>query len=213
MSLDSFVPYTTFGEYYHICEFIQVDNLQMQDLADSIGGRDDEETAKAIFNVICREITYPLDLLGQPSTAHKVYLFPKFFFFLFHYVFGLQYSWRLPNQTWTTKTGFCACTANLCTTLLRIKGIKAWTRLGAVLDTKTKNLLGFHAWTEIELAKNRYLLETTVHPDAPPFIHVEDAYGGRLDVTYDPFAIYNEESFEEDEEKLKKYADLVKRYV
>jgi len=213
VDLDAIVSYTTYGEYNHITEYIQTRNLQMRDLAASIQGKDELETVKAILASQCREIRYPLDFLGRPSTAHKVYLFPKYVFFVHHYTYGLPYMWRMPNQIWTSRWAFCAGSSNLMTTLLRIKGIDAWTRLGAVLDTETGQLLGFHAWTEAEVFGPHFLLEGTVHPEPPPLVPVEDAYGGALDITYDPFAIYDESFFDKDEEKLKKYSKLVKRFV
>ena len=113
-------------------------------------------------------------------------------------------------QTATIGKGICFDSACLCTTLLRIKQIPAWTVLGAVLRTKSKRFLGLHAWTETIMENGtQVVIETTVHPHPPELIKTSQIYNGRLPITYDPFAWFNESEWKEDKEKVALYEGMI----
>jgi hypothetical protein len=86
--------------------------------------------------------------------------------------------------------------------------------LGAIIDSKTKKILGFHAWVVARKSDGKQcLLETTVHPVTPPLIPVEDAYEGRLKITYDPILWFNEAEYQEDPKKVKKYERILEQEI
>ena len=94
----------------------------------------------------------------------------------------------------------------VCTTLLRIKNVKAWTVIGVVLRTRGKKILGPHAWTEAVRGNTEHIvLETTVHPEPAKTVLAKDIYNGDYPVTYDPIAWFNEAKYMEDKAKADKY--------
>ena len=146
-----------FGDRYRVTEFVQPNNYAVQEALKSLPG---PPGIIPLVNFIRDEFKYPLDSGGNPSTDghflryHKRTFPPEFQFNVSRY-----YIWAFPAEVLISKIGYCAETANLATSLLRAKGIDAWTGLGEVRKTDD-TLLGYHAWTIIE---NRYLLETTIH--------------------------------------------------
>ena len=87
--------------------------------------------------------------------------------------------------------------------------MKAWTVLGVILKTRTRAVLGFHAWTEAVQAHGQHVvLETTVHPKPAELVAAEKMYLGGLPVTYDPLAWFNEAEYFEDKTKTRKYEEM-----
>ena len=193
----------------YITDFIQVNNPELKCIADSIRAKTVEDMILKVLRFVARSIEYPLDYRGRPTAARHVKVFKWWNGF---YLADLtsEYGWFFPNQTVAVKKGICFDTACLCTTLLRIKGIEAYTVLGAILKSSGKRFLGFHAWTEAVTAKGlKLVLETTVHPKPAKPILAELAYKGKLDIVYDPIAWFNEKKWREDKEKAKFYGEML----
>lgn len=196
-------------EKCYITDFIQVDNPELKRIADSINATSETEVILQVSRFIAKNIEYPLNYRGRPTAARHIKLFKWWNGF---YLADLtsEYGWLFPNQTISLKKGICFDTACLCTTLLRIKNIQAHTVLGAILKTKKKRFLGFHAWTETTTKKGlKLVLETTVHSKAAKPVLADLLYKGKLNITYDPIAWFNEKSFREDPEKARAYEEMV----
>ena len=206
------VNFSLFGEEWLITDYIQVSNPQLRRIARKIKGKNRDEIILKVVEWVAENIEYPLDYRGRPNAAQYA---KKFKWFDGVYLAETpdelrRYGWLFPNQTATIGKGICFDSACLCTTLLRIKQIPAWTVLGAVLRTKSKRFLGLHAWTETIMENGTpVVIETTVHPHPPELIKTSQIYNGRLPITYDPFAWFNESEWKEDKEKVALYEGMI----
>jgi len=200
------VDTTLFGERYDVREFIQVDNPDIMDLANELKAITLEETVDNILSYVAREIRYPFDYKGKPSTAKKIKAF-KWWGTVYLYSDYKEYTWLFPNQTIRVGYGICIDTANLTVSLLRLYKIPAWVVLGSIIRSRDGKFMGFHAWVEYHF-NGCWVYESTVHPE-PLVIPCEKAYNGELDILYDPFAWYNEKSYREDREKVRRYERIV----
>jgi len=195
------------SEKYYITDYIQVGNPELRSIAESISAENEEDLIMQVLSFIAKTIEYPLDYRGRPTAARHVKVF-KWWNGFYLADQNSEYGWLLPNQTVAIKKGICFDTSCLCTTLLRIRGVKAYTVLGAVLKTRRRRFLGFHAWTEATTSiGQRLVLETTVHPKPAKPVPAEQIYGGKLSITYDPIAWFNEQEYHEDIEKAKLYEE------
>ena len=206
------IPIVDFGllnEKCYITQFIQVDNPELRSIAESIKAKTAEEIILQVLRFVAKSIEYPLDYRGRPTAARHIKVF-KWWNGFYLADLNSEYGWLFPNQTIAVKKGICFDTACLCTTLLRIKQVEAYTVLGAILKTEKKHFLGFHAWTEAITPKGlKLLLETTVHPKPAKPVLAELMYKGKLDITYDPIAWFNEKEWREDTEKAKIYEEKI----
>lgn len=205
-----------FGEHYYVTDYIQVNNPQLQEIAAQIQGRNETEIIKKTAEWVARNLEYPLDYKGRPTAAQ---IAKAFRWFGENYLVETpnelrDYGWRFPNQTVTVRKGICFDTACVCTTLLRIKKVEAFTVLGGVLKTKNHKLLGLHSWTEAKTTQGKWVVvETTVHPDPPDLVLCRDLYNSKLPITYDPFAWFNEASYIEDKKKAAMYETLLEEMM
>ena len=196
-------------EEYYITDYIQVDNPRLRRIAASVKAKTVKGVIKQVLKFVAKSIEYPLDYKGRPTAARHVKVF-KWWNGFYLADISSGYGWLFPNQTVSVRKGVCIDTACLCTSLLRIKGVEAYTILGAVLRTRDKRFLGFHAWTEaVDDEGVKLVLETTVHPEPAPPLPAEEIYRGKLNLTYDPIAWFDEEGFREDSEKAKKYEEII----
>jgi len=94
--------------------------------------------------------------------------------------------------------------------LLRILGFDAAVEFGAVLDTKTKTVLGYHAWGRVTLNGDAFIGETTVHPNSPGLTLATDLYppSEKYDIQYERMAWFDETQYVEDEAKIKEYENI-----
>jgi len=150
-----------FGERYLATDFVQVNNVAVIETANSL------DTGNFISDVarwVRDEFYYPLDNSGNPSAQGQLLRHQKSLFSGYHAKKCVYYAWSLPNEILDfAKCGICIDTANLATSILRVKGIDAWVTLGDVRDIKSDTLLGRHAWVTLPYEEENYVLETTIH--------------------------------------------------
>ena len=161
MSQDYEVVDYRWGDKYKATEFIQRDSYEIERVVDSFNAVADKLVEKVVA-FVRDEFVYPL-ISGQPSTDGQFLRFKKS---LFNYYWKkcVYYMWSFPVETLSLfKAGVCIDTANLATSLLRVKQCKAWTCLGEIRRTSTDDLLGYHAWTSVYYKTKPYLNETTIH--------------------------------------------------
>jgi len=204
------IPTVNFGilsEENYVTDYIQVRNPAMERIARRFPSETDR-AIKAVATYIAKKLEYPLDYRGRPTAARNTKVF-KFWNGFYLTDETLDYGWLLPSQAVVVRKGICMDSSCLATTLLRIKNVKAWTVLGVILRTKTRRVLGFHAWTEAVKANGAHVvLETTVHPKPAKLVMAKQIYLGALPVTYDPLAWFNETEYFEDKEKTQKYEEM-----
>jgi hypothetical protein len=195
------------GEEKYVTAYIEVDNVVMRRIARSLpNGKD--RVIRAVAAYIAKSLEYPLDYRGRPTAARNTKLF-KFWNGFYLTDETEDYGWLLPSQTHAVRKGICVDSSCLATTLLRIKNVKAWTVLGVILKTKTRKVLGFHAWTEAVRANAQHIvMETTVHPKPAQLVPAEKIYLAGLPVMYDPLAWFNESEYYEDKEKTRRYEEM-----
>ena len=208
------VSFALLGEIYYVTDYVQVENPHMKAIAEKLNAANIDEAIERVLQVTCGELSYPLNWRGSPAIERHLKIFKWWDGFFLTDEGEKQYGWLLPNQTAITKKGICIDTACFCGTLLRILKVDAYVVLGAIMDSKTKSLLGFHAWVAARKSDGKQvLLETTIHPVTPPLIPVEEAYEGRLKVQYDPILWFNEAEYQEDEKKVQKYERILEQHI
>jgi len=208
------VSFALLGETYYVTDFIQASNPHMKAIAEKLGAENNDDAILKALQVTCGELLYPINWKGSPATERHIQVFKWWDGFYLTDEGEKKYGWLLPNQIAVTRKGICIDSACFCATLLRILKVDAYVVLGAILDAKTKKVLGFHAWVTARRSDGKqYLLETTVHPVTPPLVLIEDAYGGRLKIIYDPIIRFNESEYAEDPEKVEKYERILERHI
>jgi len=187
----------------------------MNAIAEKLQPENLDDAIEKALQVTCGELSYPINWKGSPATERHIKVFKWWDGFFLMDEGEKRYGWLLPNQVAVTKKGICIDSACFCATLLRIMKAEAYVVLGAILDSKRKELLGFHAWVVARKSDGKqYLLETTVHPITPRLVPVEEAYAGRgLKIIYDSVLWFNETEYQEDEEKVKNYERIIERYI
>ena len=188
------------GDKYKAMEFIQRNSYEIEKIIEGFDAGGDELVEKVVA-FIRDEFVYPLTG-GQPSTDAQFLRFHKS---LFDYYWKkcVYYMWSFPVETLALfKAGVCIDTANLATSLLRVKHCKAWTCLGEVRRTSTDDLLGYHAWTSVYYKTKPYLNETTIHQKGANTLVLEaEAYdrtsdsAKRGDIYYIEHGRYNEDKY------------------
>jgi len=208
------VQFALLGETYYVTDYVQVENPHMKAIAENLNAKNIDEAIERVLQVTCGELAYPLNWRAAPAIERHIKIFKWWDGFFLTDEGEKRYGWLLPNQIAVTRKGICIDTACFCGTLLRILKVDAYVVLGAILDARTKKILGFHAWVVARKSDGKqYLLETTVHPVTPPPIPVEDAYKGKLKIIYDPIVWFNETEYHENEEKVKKYERILEQHI
>jgi transglutaminase-like putative cysteine protease len=195
------VDYGLAGETWPITSFIQTYIPSMINLARTIKGETDKEVAQGVLDFIAKNVKYPVNPDGRISTARSTYIFQITGPF-YRYKHEARYGWLLPNQSLRVRSGICYDTSVLATSLLRIRGISAYTAIG-ILQKKGKTVAR-HAWCVARLKDGNYLLETTVS-GGTELIKLELAYHGLGSVTYIEFIGFDEAHYWEKTEELTKY--------
>jgi len=208
------VSFALLGETYYVTDFIQVANPHMKAIAEKLGAENNDDAILKALQVTCGELLYPINWKGSPAIERHVQVFKWWDGFYLTDEGEKKYGWLLPNQIAVTRKGICIDSACFCATLLRILKVDAYVVLGAILEPRTKRILGFHAWVAARKSDGKqYLLETTIHPVTPPLIPVDDVYGGCFKVQYDPILRFNESEYEEDSEKVAKYERVLEEHI
>lgn len=203
--------FSVYGEEYKLTDYIQVENPQLIDLANSIRENSLMDTVKIIAQFVAKKIKYPLNCRGEPNVEQKVSAFKVMTnVYLYETPAKAQaYSWRFPNQTLICGFGACFDSSVVTTTLLRLKGIESKTVLGAIVKSKEDKFLGFHAWTEFNNEKGEVnVIETTSHPNPAEYMSADSVYNGRLQLKYCPIIRFDEREVEQDDDLYKKYGSV-----
>ena len=180
-----------YGDCYFVTEFVQPENYEVKRIAGSLGcDVSNDEFLVAASNWVRDNITYPLDRSGEPATEGEQKRYKWCWRFLIDK--KRYYVWSFPAMVITTGYGYCAESANLLTSLLRAKGILAWTAIGEVRKTSTDSLLGYHAWTVCDYRGEEYVIETTLHSKDNPKILRREAYDKLSDWAEDGDVYYVE---------------------
>lgn len=191
-------------EKYDVRRFIQVEHEILKNLAKNLKTQNKLETVRKIYQYNVREIQYPFRPDGKPAIGFTFKAFPWLvhgFFKLYLAEYEQEYAWLLPSQLLKFKYGICIDTANLCTTLLRILDVDAYTILGVV---EGSGRYYGHAWTIAEADGEWYLLETTIHKGRPPILKLSEL-SKRVNLNYIEVGRFNESYVKIDRRLWEKY--------
>lgn len=192
-------------EKYDVRQFIQINHDALKTLANSLKKSEDKlKVVKNVYRWNVENIYYPFRPDGKPAIGFTIKAFPWLiygFFKLYLAEYEQEYAWLLPSQLLKFKYGICIDTANLCTTLLRILCVDAYTVLGVV---EGGGRFYGHAWTIAEAGGEWYLLETTIHKGRPPVLRLEEV-DKNLRVKYIEVGRFNESHVHVDRELWDKY--------
>lgn len=184
--------------------FIEVSSGEAKALARRLRRRTALETAKSVYRFNVRNVKYPLTADGSPATGFEVKAYPWLsigLFKLYLATYSQPYAWLLPSQVLKLGYGLCADTSNLCTTLLRVLGVEAYTVLGVV---EAGGEVYGHAWTVVKPGDRWLLMETTIHRGRPPLIPLDEA-SDRLGIRYLEIARFDERRLRVDERLMDRY--------
>ncbi|MBS7658096.1 MAG: transglutaminase-like domain-containing protein [Candidatus Bathyarchaeia archaeon] len=187
-----------FGEQYYVNDFLQLNNPTLKAIVSKITFNSNDEKVKAITEYIKKNYTYPFMMDGTPSCGGYFLRFQKDNRFKGWYWKAIRdYMWSFPVECAIQGYGICIDTSNLAFSLLRMLGVQAKVCLGAVYETKSGQLLGYHAWVEVPYKNETYVFETTIHPDGENLLPARVVYGKKMDVYYVKEAEYDEEEYRE----------------
>jgi len=184
--------------------FIEVSSREVRALAERLRRRTPIETARSVYRFNVRNVKYPLTADGSPAAGFEVKAYPWLsigLFKLYLATYSQPYAWLLPSQVLKLGYGLCADTSNLCTTLLRVLGLEAYTVLGVV---EAGDGIYGHAWTVVKPGGRWLLMETTIHRGRPPLIPLEEA-SERLGIDYLEIARFDEKRLWVDERLMDRY--------
>lgn len=201
------VQFGLLGEEYFVTDFIQTKNPALIEIARKIKTADVNEAIMACAAYTAKTIHYAVDRNQRPAATRHSQVF-KFFGPIYLVDTGERpYGWLMPNQACVAGYGICFDTTAFCTTLLRIKGVRALVTLGAVLRSKDQKLLGFHAWVEAFTKDNLKVVIETTSPK-PSVLKADDIYLGKMPSRYDPICWFHEAYWHEDKVKAQKYVEF-----
>ena len=163
------------GDLYWITDFVTPHNPDIEQVARGFSAGNNNGFVAQVVAFIRDDFTYPL-VGGQPSTDGQFLRYRKG---IFRYGWRVcrYYVWAFPAEVLQSKLGYCAETANVCTSLLRTRELDAWNALGEVRTSKDDTLLGYHSWSICPYKHDTFLIETTLHePGATNMITLHDAY-------------------------------------
>lgn len=202
------VNFGLLGEEYLVTDYIQVRNPCLRQIANGIHAKTVNEAILKAASFVCKNVRYALDRKGRPTACRHTQVFKYHGPIYLADTGEMKYGWLFPNQVLMCGYGICFDTSALCCTLLRLFDIEARVVLGAVLTSKRKRLLGFHAWVEVLDGESRLLVIETTSPRQPKFWHASDVYEGKFRFMYEPVCRFDERVWVEDFEKSKKYTEL-----
>ena len=179
-----------YGDKYFVTEFVQPDNYEVKRIIDSIEHTSNDCFVLGVANYIRDKIKYPFDRSGEPATEGEQRRYKRGCGWIRKD--ARYYVWGFPAMVAVSGYGYCAESANLCTSLLRAKDILSWTAIGEVRKTSTDELLGYHAWTVVDYRGEEYIDETTLDPPAKPLVPRKDAYDRLSDWAEDGNVYYIE---------------------
>jgi len=184
---------------WRITDFIQIDNPAIEDRFETLDSEEDDKFVKNVARHIRDNFTYPLSHITKNPAPEMQMLHGSKCPATWHFKRCIPYSWLFPTEVEkSTKEGICVDTTNLAMSILRSKKIKAWAVLGRVNRTSDDQLLGYHAWVEVQYLGTTYVLETTVHETGKNnLVPADSIYNKKMSIYYVPTARYNENTYKE----------------
>jgi hypothetical protein len=164
--------------------FVQPDNPAVKEEAAKLKSisQTDDEYVLACAEFIRDSFIYPLDYLKEPSAGMVLRRYDKGRWWKYYFNKTMDYSWGFPCETLVIGKGICIDTALLMTSLLMAGGIYAKTALGAVVNSKTDEVAGYHAWTEMIYKGVGSTCETTIHSkDTDTILQIASTYNRNSD--------------------------------
>jgi len=157
-----------------------------------------DKKVEVIAEYVKSQYEYPLWYDGTPSCGAKFYRYEKDASMKsFHWYNKVDYMWSFPAECVLQKLGICIDTSNLAETLLLAVEVKAKICLGAVYDTESNMLLGYHAWVEVPYKGEQYILETTIHPSGENLLPADVVYNKKMEIYYVKEAEYDDKEYKE----------------
>lgn len=160
-----------FGDKPSVLSFVQCDEPEIIEVA----GKLDAPGDKFVDNVAAfmrDEFKYPLDSGGNPSVDGQLLRYRVSLLGGYHFKDCRYYVWSFPLESLVSKLGYCAETANLGASILRVKRpkadkVNAWVCLGEVRTVEPDELQGYHAWVRYLKPESNIptLAEFTIHTD------------------------------------------------
>ncbi|MEM2122925.1 MAG: transglutaminase domain-containing protein [Candidatus Bathyarchaeia archaeon] len=188
------IPYR-FGEAYYVTQFIQPYNPGVLEAYRRCWNQDKDGLVENVAEYVKLNLRYPMDRDGQPLCQGE---FKRFEFQRGMWLWrrSADYAWSLPGETLAQGWGICIDTANLAVSILRRGRVTSYVCLGAVYDSASEELLGYHAWARTWYRGGWWLIETTIHdPELGNMTTIGEAYKGGLSVKYQEEAHYNETGY------------------
>jgi hypothetical protein len=150
-----------FGEECDCRDFITPDNRGVKQLAESLRGKDADETIEKVAAWIVPSITYPVDNKGNPCASAMQRRHQACWLRWGSSIYN-PYIWAYPNETLALGRGICIDTSTLFVSLLQALDIPARVVLGELRTVKEDVLVGYHAWSKVFYRGDEYSAETTV---------------------------------------------------
>ena len=162
-----------------VTDFVQPNNPSIKEQAAKLRALapKDDDFIKATAKYIRDEYQYPEQKDGDPSAGG---LFKRYdngaICKRYKYSKEMEYMWGFPCETIEIKLGICIDTSTLFTSLLIAGGVEAWNCLGEIVNAKTNEVSGYHAWPTFMYKGQRCADETTIHFDAETITSIASLY-------------------------------------
>jgi len=163
---------------YLTTDFITPDNIAIKEQAHALRRLSsiDDDYIRLVANFIRDEFTYPLDYFGVPSAGLSWKRYDKGRWWKYFYNKTMDYAWGFPVETILLKKGICIDTSLLMTTLLLAGSVPSRCVLGAVVNAKTNEVSGYHAWSTFIYQNRECIGETTIHFAAETIVRQDSVY-------------------------------------
>jgi hypothetical protein len=165
-------------------DFIQPDNIAVKEQAAVLKRlcRTDDEFVEACAVFVRDGFVYPNKKNGEPSAGLIFKRYDKGNIIKSYcYNQTMDYAWGFPNETLKLKRGICIDTALLMTSLLLAGGVPSKCALGAVVNAKTGEVAGYHAWSTFIYKDEPSADETTIHFEADTITRLTSVYDPNSD--------------------------------
>lgn len=162
-----------------VTDFVQPNNPAIRKQAAKLRAlsNSDDDFIKITASYIQKNFQYPEQNDGDPSAGLKFQRYDNGALCKrYKYTEEMEYAWGFPCETIEIKLGICIDTSLLFTSLLIAGGIDAWCCLGEIVNAKTNEVAGYHAWPTFMYKGQRCADETTIHFDAETITSIASLY-------------------------------------